>query len=465
VEQWNGTVWFVPSLQAVGSGTTQLASVSAVSPTDVWVAGLAGTPDRTLVERWDGTSWSVQKSLNPGRSAVLHGISADASDDAWAVGDFVDASGQHPLIERWDGARWLLYSATEPSGGVHRSRIARSLPTPGQLSKKPVHVLTNVLIALLLVVLLPIPAQLFNAAFKEHYEEIVMWRFPRALGLVPQSAPPPTGPQAPPPPRPLAGRALTFATYLAVTAFLSCFVEPNFGLNASGAALFLSMFLGLAVVTGVFGALESWYMRRRHSDHGFFRGYPAALLVVAAASLISRLAHFLPGFIIGAIAGFVFLKQLSARERGRRDAFGAIASFVLALVVWVVRTPVANAAAEPGASTLVIVVEAVMVAIVVSGIERTAFGMLPLRYLAGEDVRVWSRRGWMALAFLGTLAMIYILINPYGNVISPGAVGPLVALFCVAGGMSAFCVGFWWYFKRRDEERERAEAESEAPGR
>lgn len=86
-----------------------LASVSAVSPTDVWAVG---TRQRkaivsTYIEHGDGAAWTQVPSVDPGpRISTLSAVSAVSDSDAWAVGSFVSGGTTHPLIEHWDGTRW-----------------------------------------------------------------------------------------------------------------------------------------------------------------------------------------------------------------------------------------------------------------------------------------------------------------------------------------------------------------------
>jgi hypothetical protein len=59
-----------------------------------------GTVDRTLIEHWNGTAWTVQQSPNPGGSSHyddLHGVAAISAGDAWAVGSYGNAG--RTLIE------------------------------------------------------------------------------------------------------------------------------------------------------------------------------------------------------------------------------------------------------------------------------------------------------------------------------------------------------------------------------
>jgi hypothetical protein len=116
-EHWNGTAWsIVPTPNAAtGSGDyDSLQGTAALSPTDVWAAGYSGNAsqdaDRSLIERWQGTTWSIARSPNPYTSQDLYGIAAVSSDDVWAVGGFFNASpyGYGALIEHWNGTRWSV---------------------------------------------------------------------------------------------------------------------------------------------------------------------------------------------------------------------------------------------------------------------------------------------------------------------------------------------------------------------
>jgi hypothetical protein len=112
VEHWDGTSWSVvrtPELKV----SSQFLGVSAVSSSDVWTGGYYTTPEAaTLAEHWDGARWSHVSSPNPGKhGGLFNGISAVAGDDAWAAGS---ASGQ-TLTERWDGRIWS--TVPSPSQG------------------------------------------------------------------------------------------------------------------------------------------------------------------------------------------------------------------------------------------------------------------------------------------------------------------------------------------------------------
>ena len=52
-----------------GSSTSNLSAVAAVSANDIWAVGSSGNQmsgAQTLIEHWNGLSWSVVTSPNPG---------------------------------------------------------------------------------------------------------------------------------------------------------------------------------------------------------------------------------------------------------------------------------------------------------------------------------------------------------------------------------------------------------------
>jgi alpha-tubulin suppressor-like RCC1 family protein len=69
---WNGKTWTLTGIPNEGSEGTLLAGVTALSATDVWAAGQTQEDDGALLsltEHYNGASWSVAPSLDPGELA------------------------------------------------------------------------------------------------------------------------------------------------------------------------------------------------------------------------------------------------------------------------------------------------------------------------------------------------------------------------------------------------------------
>jgi hypothetical protein len=92
-EAWNGSRWLAQAPATVSGATSAgLNAVSCVSATDCEAAGKAGTmagpPQVGVLEKWNGTRWSVQRKARPARDtwAGLSGISCTTDLVCEAVG-------------------------------------------------------------------------------------------------------------------------------------------------------------------------------------------------------------------------------------------------------------------------------------------------------------------------------------------------------------------------------------------
>ena len=118
---FNGTAWTVvpmaqPAPGPFGAGT-QITAVTAISPADAWAVGTDFT-NGTLIEHWDGTSWSIvpSPSLSGDPSFSVTGIAARSATDVYVVGSVLpcaNCGGFRALILRWNGTAW-----TDDTGGA-----------------------------------------------------------------------------------------------------------------------------------------------------------------------------------------------------------------------------------------------------------------------------------------------------------------------------------------------------------
>lgn len=128
VEHWNGSTWRVVASPNAGTSTSNmLASVDALSGTNAWAVGSSWTSTspgtdaerKTLIERWNGTSWSVVESPNPASFGnALLGVAATGPNNVWAVGWKISDQGLQSLILHYDGTAWTETAApTVGTGG------------------------------------------------------------------------------------------------------------------------------------------------------------------------------------------------------------------------------------------------------------------------------------------------------------------------------------------------------------
>jgi hypothetical protein len=115
---FDGSRWTAYPLPNVGLQENCLNAVSMPGPGRAWAAGyyVSGKfQQKTLIEHFDGTVWSVVPSPSPGAlQNILYGIAAITDTDVWAVGAQQDAAGLwHTLTEHWNGSAWSVVNAVD----------------------------------------------------------------------------------------------------------------------------------------------------------------------------------------------------------------------------------------------------------------------------------------------------------------------------------------------------------------
>jgi hypothetical protein len=120
IESWDGTSWSVVPSPNRGTADNSLAGVSCVSAAACTAVGFTASSSgvsRTLVESWNGTSWSVVPSPNRGTAgAVLEGVSCITAAACTAVGSYIPSGvDSRTLIESWNGTSWSVVPSPQPA--------------------------------------------------------------------------------------------------------------------------------------------------------------------------------------------------------------------------------------------------------------------------------------------------------------------------------------------------------------
>ncbi len=103
-----GATWsVVPAPEPAGAEQGAFSGVSCIGAAACTAVGFyrtsLGAID-TLIERWNGASWSIKASPSPAGDDTLLAVSCPAADACVAVG----ASGGMPLAEAWNGSTWSV---------------------------------------------------------------------------------------------------------------------------------------------------------------------------------------------------------------------------------------------------------------------------------------------------------------------------------------------------------------------
>lgn len=132
--------WSIVSSPNAGSSNNDLRAVSAISSTNAWAVGSyldSNNNPLTLIEQWDGSSWNVMSSPNPGSAYnSLFGVDAISANNVWAVGYYSNSSNASPsqtLIEHWNGKIWSVVSSPSPGSANNLLFGVSRIPGTSQL--------------------------------------------------------------------------------------------------------------------------------------------------------------------------------------------------------------------------------------------------------------------------------------------------------------------------------------------
>ena len=127
IESWNGTGWTITPSPNNGGYDNSLSGVSCTSSTNCVAVG--ASPGGTLIESWNGTAWSIVPSPDPiTNGGSLNGVSCTSPADCVAAGwFFYNGSNAQTLVESWDGTTWTIVTSPdpEPSEIAHRAILCQ----------------------------------------------------------------------------------------------------------------------------------------------------------------------------------------------------------------------------------------------------------------------------------------------------------------------------------------------------
>lgn len=107
--------WSVVPSPSPSDDQNYLYGVSADAANDAWAVGEQYPGSGALIEHWDGSSWTSSPSPGFAVDPVLNAVAAVSPGDAWAVGDYYNAAdNRQAVIEHWDGSSWNVAPSPNP---------------------------------------------------------------------------------------------------------------------------------------------------------------------------------------------------------------------------------------------------------------------------------------------------------------------------------------------------------------
>ena len=358
-----------------------------------------------------------------------------------------------PHARRHHGAKLGAGAASAQPAAPGRSSFAERVLSPGQVDLSAENLAEGGFLAFILAALLYLPVIIFNKATEKNHETISGWlagpreRLAALTGALPLTQHP----------------LVLLLSGGVIAAGLFAFVEPGFPSEEGSLQYLIGLTIGFMVVGLVFFATWREVVKRLEPDsQGRWRLYPPYILLAAVLVIVARLAHFLPGVVLGTLAEYEPGKRLSRRTAGLRVLITYTCLLVLGGAAWFAWIPVEHAAAEEGASSLTLILDAALAVTFVTGLESAVFGLIPLKFLDGNDLFAWHKGLWLALWGVGVYWFSVVILHPalstYNEVSGAGAFW-FGVLF---SSLMLIAMATWGFFRVREAREARLAGERPA---
>lgn len=328
-------------------------------------------------------------------------------------------------------------------------RTAGSVLSFNDISHNPKVIGTNILLAIILLIILLIGSTVFNNTLDDHRVEM------QALGMRLMS-----------PFRALfAGRQSAGATggsslltavvgpllVLGVTCLIYSFNESGFGLNGKTAAFFSSLVISVGVMTYVGEGGEALITRHRFQTPAGIRLYPVAILLAGGFVLLSRLTSFQAPIMYGFVATATVLAaaEMEHRHSAQAVAIPAVLLLAVSLAAWALLVPLRHHGASSAHWWAHLPSDSAAL-IFAGGIEGLLFTMIPIRFNDGAKIFRWYKLIWLPLFAIPAFLFSWVILNPQAQGFDAAIHGRVIFAVSLVAAFTLVTCLVWAYFNFRD---------------
>lgn len=238
----------------------------------------------------------------------------------------------------------------------------------------------------------------------------------------------------------------------ATGALILSFADPHFGFHEESARLLLAVFLSVILLAVSINTIVRFVAVKRFHTPANINPMPAVLIFMAVGVLVSRLTHFQPGFLIGVVMGVTLARELGKVAEAQLAMVAAASYFGIGVTSWFIYGRLAEGGEVEGFWPNIL--REVMAAGTLEAFIALVVGLLPMAFMEGRPIYLWSRRTW-AVIYVVVLGTFVTLVVPMSGHLEETS-GNFFALMLGFVLFAAVAVGFWYLF-HTIEEREAAE--------
>jgi hypothetical protein len=310
---------------------------------------------------------------------------------------------------------------------------------------------TNLVLAIIMILVLLFSSTLFNETIKEHriHFDQIMSQIAAPFAFLRSGL-------AASPLATSGGQIFGSVAVLLLTGLIYTFNEPDAGFSDETLLLFASLVIGIGILTYVYEGGQVLVTSRRFHIPSAVRLFPAALAIAGVFVLISRLVDFQTPFVFGFVASAVILTgtEPDTKQTGQAVFVPALALLAVSIGAWLLM-PVFRDATSAGDSWWAYLPGEVAAVLFAGGVEGLLFQMVPVRFTDGSKVWAWHRLAWLPLFAIPGFLFWWAIINPEAERLGTLTDGHVLAAIVMIGLYALAAVATWafFYFRHRAQER------------
>jgi len=337
-----------------------------------------------------------------------------------------------------------------------RPETTGALLGPDQVSKNARVIATNLLLAIIMLIVLLFSSTVFNETLSENRIQIQAFWFRlttpfRRLGAAFGHAFGEASADASTVLSVIAGAGVLLLTGLVYT-----FNESDIGFNDESLLLFLSLVIGAGIITYVYEGGEALMTSHRFGVPAGVRIFPVALFIATGFVILSRLVDFQAPIMYGFVASTIALSShsLNDRQSAQAVAVPAIALLAIAIGSWLLLPPLRDLtnASDDWWSYLPGEVAAILFA---GGIEGLLFTMLPLQFTDGSKIWRSLRLLWFPLFALPAFFFAWVILNPAAKELDALTQDRVIVAMSLVGAYALAAMATWAFFLLRHRAHQR----------
>jgi hypothetical protein len=323
------------------------------------------------------------------------------------------------------------------------------IPDLGGLSKNWKVALTNLLLAIILLLVMFTSSSVFNETLSEHRLELQGF-FHRMMAPFAFIR---AGVQRIEPPGYVVAfleRVLGPILVLGTAALIYSFSNPDVGFNGETALVYSSLIISMAIMTYLAEGGEALITNRRFGVPAAVRLFPFALFIAVAFTITTRLVDFDAPVMFGFVATATVLGATGLDEKKAASSvlLPSLGLLAVSVAAWLLLDPLRGM--SDSEHWWAAIPEATAALIFVGGIEGLLFVMVPFSFTDGSKLFRWYKLWWVLIVGVSGFLFCWVILNPQAAALDAVLERRVIFICALVAAYALAAFLFWLYFRTRD---------------